>query len=540
MKPHCCKPISLLVLSLCFVGVVAFAQPIAALLTLSALEFEVGESGTVEARIDCGREQCSVFNIRVAFDPSIIRVDSVVLGNYLGDVMGHVFIAENTINNETGIVHVAAAALGELPSTPDDLLFVMNITGLNAGSANVQITNVEVGNITGQPLAAEALPGDVIVGLTAEVTTGEAQIVIDGNVPVRSLPALASLYILDRVENQTLPLLSIHTDDHGGIYYEIPFGDGTGWIWASTEVYVQGDTSQIPMRTDIDDESNSSAALTPSPVAAPDLPRLQISGRVPIRETPDITVRAHRELIGNQIVPIISVLDSGRLRFFQVQVGDTTGWILDTRNVTLLDDLSVIGYIEPTNTPTRTPVPTSDAPSVVVSVSSANLRRGPGTEFSVVRAVRRGTRLEIVARTPNLVVPWYLVRALGSGEVWIASSTVTLNGNIRVEDIPITRNIPAVPATPTPDLRPRIISAAAEGPCSGFSYIITWHDPDANAATLTIMNSTNGPTSYNISGGEGTFRTDNWSCDGPGCRGEWRIADAAGNQSSSVYTNTCN
>lgn len=65
-------------------------------------------------------------------------------------------------------------------------------------------------------------------------------------------------------------------------------------------------------------------------------------------------------------------------------------------------------------------------------------------EYSVVRPVQRGTRLEIVARTPNLVDPWFLVWVPRIGQVWISSSTVTLDGNIRIEDIPIAASIPSI------------------------------------------------------------------------------------------------
>ncbi len=87
----------LLVIALIIAGLV---QPVAAqsrsIVTIAAPVLSAGDTGIVEAHIDCGDMQCSVFAITLKFDPTQLQVNDVELGLYLGSVAdGLVVIIEN-------------------------------------------------------------------------------------------------------------------------------------------------------------------------------------------------------------------------------------------------------------------------------------------------------------------------------------------------------------------------------------------------------------------------------------------------------------
>ncbi|MFN8375732.1 MAG: SH3 domain-containing protein [Anaerolineae bacterium] len=65
------------------------------------------------------------------------------------------------------------------------------------------------------------------------------------------------------------------------------------------------------------------------------------------------------------------------------------------------------------------------AASAEVTVNSANLRGGPGTEFDIVGTARRGDTFDIIAQTGEGDDVWYLVDA--DDEMWIFSGVVQLD-----------------------------------------------------------------------------------------------------------------
>lgn len=135
----------------------AYAQP-RATLTLSSLTLEVGESGVVEARLDCGDVQCSLFAITLSFDPAVIQVDSVELGAYLGDTaQGEVFIAENQVDNAAGVLRLAAVSVGTPPSPTENVLFRLNVTAVAAGTTELAAIRLEVGDLNAVPIHTDFL-----------------------------------------------------------------------------------------------------------------------------------------------------------------------------------------------------------------------------------------------------------------------------------------------------------------------------------------------------------------------------------------------
>lgn len=378
MGTNICLPVFALLVLLSAIGVIA-AQS-SATISLSPLILAAGQTGVIEARIDCGSVQCSGYEIVIEFDPSVVRVDeNVEFGSYLGDI-GETLILQNRVNNTSGTIQLAAVSIGS-PSVPsDNLLFSLNITGLEVGEAHFRIALPKLSDFVGAPVS--------VVGIS-------------------------------------------------------------------------GRTSVIPQTTETVNR-----------------PRATINGAADVRSQPITTLQ---------------------------------------------------------------PTPTSilpAVPSVVVIVPSANLRRGPAIEFGVVHVVEQGARLEVVARTPNLVNPWYLVLTPDGDRAWIASSTVELDPDIGLQSIEIAATIPAIPATATPDARPVIAAASIEGSCSATHvYVVVWSDPNGDAARIDYLSAQDGSVwaSFGLSGGGGTHRSPNYGCSTGNCGLRFVVVDYANNQSNVAY-----
>lgn len=78
---------------------------------------------------------------------------------------------------------------------------------------------------------------------------------------------------------------------------------------------------------------------------------------------------------------------------------------------------------------------------MIVSVSSANLRSGPGVNYSILGSAARGERFKIVARSNDS--SWYLVNNVGRS-MWISASVV--EASKPNSEIQIAATIPSAPA----------------------------------------------------------------------------------------------
>ncbi|MBZ0304149.1 MAG: SUMF1/EgtB/PvdO family nonheme iron enzyme [Anaerolineae bacterium] len=134
--------------------------------TLPALALSVGETHTLEAQIDCQVEACTAFEVTLEYDPAMLQIDSATIGPYLGN---RVFEAENAIDSQRGIIWLAAAVLAEPPVNPDPILFRLSLTALKTGSTRVQVTELKVADLIGQPVPAVAIDTEVTIGQQSEV-----------------------------------------------------------------------------------------------------------------------------------------------------------------------------------------------------------------------------------------------------------------------------------------------------------------------------------------------------------------------------------
>lgn len=114
-----------------------------------------------------------------------------------------------------------------------------------------------------------------------------------------------------------------------------------------------------------------------------------------------------------------------------------------------------------TGPPTAEPTePPPAQPSVRVIVSSANLRRGPGTIYPVAGAIF-GDEEALVLAT-NSDGTWYNVELADGSRAWLAASVTEPLDAVAVNSVPVAATIPAAPtltpvpptATPMPTLPP--------------------------------------------------------------------------------------
>lgn len=96
--------------------------------------------------------------------------------------------------------------------------------------------------------------------------------------------------------------------------------------------------------------------------------------------------------------------------------------------------------IAPTHRPTSTPQPAT----VTVSVSNANLRSGPGTNYSTVGSASNGQQFDVIARTGTSGNRWYLVDMGNGSRGWISEQVATLD--VAVSQVPVAATIPATAA----------------------------------------------------------------------------------------------
>jgi serine/threonine-protein kinase len=118
-------------------------------------------------------------------------------------------------------------------------------------------------------------------------------------------------------------------------------------------------------------------------------------------------------------------------------------------------------FPSPTNSPTHTPTapptavtdPSATPPATFrVDVSSANLRRGPGTNYEVDGYVLRGQSVVVLARNDGAFI-WYNVETEDGRSGWVAADIGSPTGPDGLAEVAVAATIP-VPPTPTPTPTP--------------------------------------------------------------------------------------
>lgn len=133
-----------------------------------------------------------------------------------------------------------------------------------------------------------------------------------------------------------------------------------------------------------------------------------------------------------------------------------------------------VAETSPTETPQPTPTETV-APTSYRVPTNANLRSGPGTNYSVVTTLQAGESVRLLARTEDS--GWFQVATEKGDEAWIAAFLIELPAE--GVDVPLALSIPEAPTpAPTPQSQTAIAQTPAQS--SGQRLDVTFINPHYN------------------------------------------------------------
>ncbi len=128
----------------------------------------------------------------------------------------------------------------------------------------------------------------------------------------------------------------------------------------------------------------------------------------------------------------------------------------------------------PVEEPTPVPPTPTPVPKLVVSIASANVRNGPGTQYGLAGAVNQGQAFDITGRNPEGT--WWQFCCVNGQQSWIFGELVATEN---ADNVPVAEDIPAPPAVveqpPAPQPQPQPEPeqpqpeqpAPAADPCAG-------------------------------------------------------------------------
>jgi hypothetical protein len=102
------------------------------------------------------------FNL--AFDPSLVTVDSVAEGNLLSQGGAGTYFSSGTIDNVAGTVSAVAGAIttpGQTVSATGTFATITMTAGTEGGTSPLTLSSVVVGDINGQPVSVSVVSGQV-------------------------------------------------------------------------------------------------------------------------------------------------------------------------------------------------------------------------------------------------------------------------------------------------------------------------------------------------------------------------------------------
>ena len=115
----------------------------------------------IEGAVDLGG-----FQLALGFDPAVIRVDNVTLGDFLGSTGRNTAPLGPEIDNDAGTVRFGAFSFGDLQGPDGDgALSILTLTAQETGSSRLILENVQVADIRAQSQTVTVEDGRVMVGL---------------------------------------------------------------------------------------------------------------------------------------------------------------------------------------------------------------------------------------------------------------------------------------------------------------------------------------------------------------------------------------
>ncbi len=124
-----------------------------------------GEQFTVNILVEPGTEIAGV-QFDLAFDPSLVTVDSVAEGNLLSQGGATTYFNAGGIDNTAGTITGVAGAIttpGQTVSTPGVFATITLTAGTGGGTCPLSLSGVIVGDINGQSVPVSVVNGQVII-----------------------------------------------------------------------------------------------------------------------------------------------------------------------------------------------------------------------------------------------------------------------------------------------------------------------------------------------------------------------------------------
>jgi len=493
--------LGLLVAAFFLLGQFAVAQDVT-IVVIPSLRVEAQESQTLDVEIRCNAESCSAFAMELAFDPAIIRVDQITLGPFLGQA----FMVENMVDMEAGRARLSATALGTTPTTGSGELFTLTLTGIAPGTTRFDFASLEVSDAEGNSVSAVGVSSDIVV--------------VNASTPTPSPSPSPSP---SPAENQTIPepTIAATTTPYpagGGIgliatyFRDISFTSATRSRIDRTINFNWGQRGPLP---NLNDQFSARwrgfiqplySDLYTLYLTADDGARLYIDDQLVIdaweTEQPGSPQSSQIMLTAGQLHKLLLEYrdESGSAMVkLEWESGGQGREVVPSRQ--LYPAEMPARQSAPTPTPTPTPVPVY----VVVTVSSGNLRSGPGVNYGIIGTANQGETYLVVAQ--NEAGDWFLIDYNGE-PAWI--SLIVAEPTEPDVEIPLAVTIPAGPPTarppaqnqqpqqsqPVPNTQGSVDCSTfrATSPLDGFPFgsTVFYWDPAAGAESyrVTIFNAT--------------------------------------------------
>jgi len=123
------------------------------------------EQFTIDVLVDPGTPIAGV-QFDLAFDPSLVTVDSVAEGNLLSHGGATTYFSPGTTDNVSGTVSAVVGAIttpGQTVSTAGTFATITLTAGAGSGTCSLTLSNVVVGDMNGQSVPVSVVNGQVII-----------------------------------------------------------------------------------------------------------------------------------------------------------------------------------------------------------------------------------------------------------------------------------------------------------------------------------------------------------------------------------------
>jgi hypothetical protein len=143
----------------------AMAQTTTVVSVTTPGQVEAGEQFVINVMVEPGTEIAGV-QFDLAFDPSLVTVDSVAEGTLLSQGGANTYFSPGSINNVSGNIDGVAGAIitpGQTVSSAGTFAAITVTAGAGGGTCLFTLSGVIVGDINGQPVEISVANGQVTI-----------------------------------------------------------------------------------------------------------------------------------------------------------------------------------------------------------------------------------------------------------------------------------------------------------------------------------------------------------------------------------------